>query len=131
MAARSPASMNLRPASLVTWMPSGALAAMRRAISMARSTCWPAGVTSCTRPMRKASSAPNSSHSIRWYIALPQPARVMKRKWAPPSGAMPRLASIWQKRLPSAATTMSPASAISMPTVKQMPWTAVTTGLRH
>jgi len=31
----------------------------------------------------------------------------------------------------SAATTISPASIISRPIVKQMPWTAVTIGFRH
>jgi hypothetical protein len=44
---------------------------------------------------------------------------------------MPRLASIWQNRLSEAATTISPASIISMPMVKTMPCTAVTIGFRH
>jgi len=44
---------------------------------------------------------------------------------------MPRFDSIWQKRQSSAATTMSPASIISMPTVNTIPCTAVTIGLRH
>src|SRR6266436_186014 len=44
---------------------------------------------------------------------------------------MPRLDSIWQNRQSSAATTMSPASIISMPMVNTIPRTAVTIGLRH
>ena len=50
---------------------------------------------------------------------------------APLIGAIPRLAYIWQNRQLSAATTMSPASIISMPTVKTIPVTAVTMGFRH
>src|SRR4030095_7680460 len=124
----SPAWMYFSAASFMARSPRGPLRAMRRAISSARSTCWPAGTTSCTRPICSARSAPNSSHSMRWYMALPQPVRVRKRKCAPPRGAMPRRDSIWQKRALSAAITMSAASIISMPTVRQSPCTAATTG---
>src|SRR5215468_3875447 len=48
-----------------------------------------------------------------------------------PRGAISRLASIWQNRQLSAATTIYPASIISMPTVKTIPVTAVTIGFRH
>ena len=63
-------------------------------------------------------------------MALPHPARCTYRTVAPPRGARPRLGSNWQKRLSEAATTMSPASAISIPIVNVMPCTAVTCGLR-
>src|SRR5258708_34610244 len=70
---------------------------------MARSVCWPAGTTSCTRPILYARSEVNSSHRKRWYMASPQPALVRKRKCAPPNGAIPRLDSIWQNLQSSAA----------------------------
>ncbi len=40
-------------------------------------------------------------------MALPQPARCMKRTVAPPKGKMPRLISIWAKRELLAATHTS------------------------
>src|SRR5262249_3314 len=40
---------------------SGACSAILRAMASARSFCIPVGTTSCTKPKRKASAAPNSS----------------------------------------------------------------------
>jgi hypothetical protein len=96
---------------------SGAIAAICSASEVARASSVPRGTTSCTSPIRRASSAPNSSQVSRWYIALPQPPRSTKRIVAPPVAWMPRFGSSCEKRQSSAATTMSPASIISIPAV--------------
>ncbi len=57
------------------------------------------------------------------------PARSAMRIVAPPEAMIARCTSSCEKRQLSAATTMSAASISSMPTVKQMPFTAATIGL--
>jgi len=47
---------------------------------------------------------------------------------APAEGMIPRFTSICAKRQSEAATTMSDANISSIPSVKQMPWTAATKG---
>ena len=132
MAARSPAC-DVLARRLPSWPQcrAGRCAAMRCAISMARSTCWPAGTTSCTSPICSARCGVElvAQHQVVHRVA---PAGAGEE--AEVGAAQRRDAALGlhlaEARL-SAATTMSPASTISMPTVKQMPCTAVTTGLRR
>ena len=79
--------------------------------------------------MRSASAASNVSPVRIQRIALPQPTARGKRIVAPPNGRMPRATSICAKLAESAATTMSLASISSIPSVRQVPCTAITTGL--
>ena len=108
---------------------SGACAAIRWASSRPRSSCSPCGTTSCTSPIRCASAASKVSPVSIQRIALPHPAVRGKRIVAPPNGRMPRATSSCAKLVESAATTMSLARASSMPRVRQVPCTAITTGL--
>ena len=78
--------------------------------------------------MRSASAASNVSPVRIQRIALPQPAARGNRMVAPPNGRMPRATSICANVVDSAATAISLARMSSIPSVRQMPCTAMTTG---
>ena len=63
----------------------------------------------------------SGDHLRSTHLRRERPREVQSRAW-PPFGRTGKL---------SAATTMSPASIISMPTVQTIPVTAVTMGFRH
>jgi hypothetical protein len=108
---------------------SGACWLIRVAISIARWRSLPGATTSWMNPSLKAVSAVNSSPVKRYRKALPRPAGSVIRMVAPAEGMIPCFTSICAKRQSEAATTMSDANINSIPSVKQMPWTAETKGL--
>ena len=88
--------------------------AAARAPARSRSRCWPCSTTSCTSPIRYASSAPNSSARSRWYMALPhRGALYVTHRGAAERSEATLEGSSWHIRRSEAAITMSPPSTIS------------------